>query len=931
MSAQPSGGPGSFFLVDANNFVFRAYHGLPMLNAPDGTPVNAVHGYVQMLQAIRKQFAPQYIVAVFDAPGPGFRNALHPGYKQNRPPPPDDLVPQFALVRQATDALGVPRLEEPEVEADDVIASLAGLGQAAGLEVVIVSSDKDLMQLVDDPVDEKRAIRLWDTMKNRLIGPQQVLEKFGVGPQQLGDLLALTGDSVDNVPGVPGIGPKTASALLEQFGSLEGVLTNAPSIKQKKRRERLIEYAESARLSRRLVDLRRDLDLGRDVERWCDPGPTVSQMEDFFGPLGFRATLAGAVSSAATSRRTPAAAGASHALPQVAEAGAIDPAVSRAFGRADQAEFDAYVTKLSELGELALWLELSHAEPMRADVVGIGVGHESLDPPAAYVPIGHRSLTDLPGTQIEWPHVVATLGPLLASPSVAVSCHDHKRAGVALRRHGMQLRGVGVDPMLASYTLDPARQGHTLEALATDVLSHRCVSLESVVGKGRKQVPFDQAPVDGATPYVGERVMLTQQVAHVLTKAIDEAGDTTRHLFHEVEMKLAAVLCEMELRGVALDATILAAQSAELGQTLRELERKICDEAGYELNPESPQQLQRLLFEERGLPANKKTKTGYSTDASVLEELSLLDPIVGPILDHRSLSKLKGTYLDALPAAMHPQTGRLHCQFRQAVAQTGRLSSSDPNLQNIPIRSELGRRVRDAFIAPDGQLLVAFDYSQIELRVLAHLSGDRNLCAAFRDGADVHRRTAAEVFEVDESTVTDEQRRVAKAVNFGVIYGQGAFGLSRALGIPQGTAGRYIKSYFAKIPGVDAYMQSLIEKARRTGVAETILGRKRRIPELNARGAARSYGERIARNTPIQGSAADILKVAMIAVDKALAEVDWAKMVLTVHDELIFECEAKRVDDLTALIRPAMEDAVALDVPLRVDVGSGLSWGAAKA
>ncbi|TPV94558.1 MAG: DNA polymerase I [Myxococcales bacterium FL481] len=931
MSEQPAGGPGSFFVVDANNFVFRAYHGLPMLNAPDGTPVNAVHGYVQMLQALRKQFTPQYLVAVFDAPGPGFRHKLHPEYKQNRPPPPDDLVPQFPLVRQATDALAVPKLEVPEVEADDVIASLAIVGQAAGLEVVVVSSDKDLMQLVDAPEDRRRPIRLWDTMKQRLIGPDQVRDKFGVGPDRLLDLLSLTGDSVDNVPGVPGIGPKTAAALLEEFGTLDGVLDHAAAIKQKKRRERLLEHADAARLSRQLIDLRRDLDVGRDLERYADPGPDVPTMEAFFGPLGFRSTLAGAVSSAAAGRRTPGAAGRGVALPRMETPPDIDPAATRVWGRAERAELAAYIEALRHSGGASLWVVLSHTEPMRAEIVGVGLGRESLDPSAVYLPVGHRSLTDLPQSQLAWDDVAEALTRLLSDDTVAIDCHDCKRVAVALGRHGVPGLRARIDPMLASYALDPARTSHTIEALATDVLDHRCIAVESVVGKGRKQVPFDQASVDVAAPYVGERVLVTGPLCRTLDAGVTAGGETMQRLFHAVEMKLAVVLGQMEVAGVALDPGVLAKQSEELGTKLAELEARICQEAGYELNPESPQQLQRLLFEERGLPAKKKTKTGYSTDASVLEELALLDPIVGPILDHRSLSKLKGTYLDALPAAIHPVTGRLHCQFRQAVAQTGRLSSSDPNLQNIPIRSELGRRVRNAFVAPAGQVLVAFDYSQIELRVLAHLSGDRSLCAAFRDGADVHRRTAAEVFDVDEAAVTDEQRRVAKAVNFGVIYGQGAFGLARALGIPQGKAGRYIKSYFAKIPGVDAYMQSLIDKARRSGVAETILGRKRRIPELAARGAARSYGERIARNTPIQGSAADILKLAMIAVGEALADVSWAKMVLTVHDELIFECDADRVADLDRLVRPAMEGAFALDVPLAVDVGSGSSWGAAKA
>ncbi|MEE9386937.1 MAG: DNA polymerase I [Nannocystaceae bacterium] len=929
MSNVPRGGAGSLFLLDANNFVFRAYHGLPMLNAPDGTPVNAVHGYVQMIQSVRKQFAPEYFVAVFDAPGRGFRHEIFPGYKGDRPPAPEDLVPQFPLVRQATRALGAPQVEVGNVEADDTIATLAVLGQAAGLEVVVVSSDKDLMQLVDNGRESAPPIRMWDAMKRRLIGPQEVHDKFGVGPDLLGDLLALAGDSVDSVPGVPGIGPKIAAGLLAAYGNLEGVLTAAPTIKQKRRRERLIEHAADARMSRRLVELRRDVEVDGDMECYRDHGVDPAAMESFFAPLGFKATLAGAVNAVTPQRRAASASFSKTALPKT-EGVEIDLASAVLFTRGTQADFDAYVHELRAAGEFSIWFEFSHAEPMRADVVGFSLARSGAAA-GAYVPIAHRSLVESPAAEIEWSHVLATLGPALADVSLRKYCHDHKRVAVVLHRQGIVLAGVHADPMLASYTLDPARASHTLEALATDVLGHQSIARETVVGKGRKQVPFDQTASESALAYAAERAVLTGQLGRALESALEASGETLQKLFYDVEMPLAAVLRDMERRGVLVDCEVLAAQGEDLGSKLAQLEERICADAGYALNPESPAQLQKLLFEERGLPTKKKTKTGYSTDAAVLEELSLLDPIVKLILEHRSLSKLKGTYLDSLARAVHPQTKRLHSQFRQAVAQTGRLSSSDPNLQNIPIRTELGRRIREAFVAPPGQVLVAFDYSQIELRILAHLSQDANLCAAFREGADVHRRTAAEVFDVPEEEVSAEQRRVAKAVNFGVIYGQGAFGLARQLGIPQGKAGRYIKNYFAKIPGVDAYMQSLVAAARRSGWAETILGRRRRIPELAARGATKAYGERIARNTPIQGSAADILKVAMVRVQAALAAADWAAMVLTVHDELIFECDSDRVEALIGRVRPAMEGAVALTVPLEVDVGWGADWGAAKA
>jgi DNA polymerase-1 len=923
------------FLIDANNFLFRAYHGLPMLTAPDGTPVNAVHGYVRMIQAVRKEFSPEFFVAIFDGPdSKGERREIYPEYKANRPPAPEDLQPQIPLVREATAALGVPQVEVEGYEADDMIAAYTEAGLEQGLEVVIVSSDKDLMQLVRDGEDGKRSVGLWDTMKLRLIGPTEVVEKFGVGPEKLGDLLALAGDSSDNIPGVPGIGPKTAATLLEQFGDLDAILAGAETVKQKKRRERLIEHADDARMSRELVRLRSEAPLPLDWAALRDHGPEREAMEAFFGPLGFKSTLAGTVTGS-----TPAAGGRGGGLAVASTKSALEPMSGvridreryRSFVAADTDAFVDHCRKLREAGRFAFYLQLSHEDGMTADIVGVGLAGDDDALPPVYVPVGHRTLSEPPGFQIGLDIVLEHLGPLLADPELPKLAHEHKRQGVVLARHGVKLAGVRADPMLASYTLDPARSAHDLEALAKDLLGHGCVPLERVVGRGRKKVGFDQVPVDEATPYAAERAELALVLGLHLLDLVERGGETMKHLFHDIEMPLAAVLIQLELRGIELDAEVLRAQAAELGEQLDAVRAEIEADAGYPINPESPQQLQKLLFEDRGLPAKKKTKTGYSTDAQTLEELSLLDPIVKLILDHRSLTKLKGTYLDTLPTLINPETGRLHTEFRQAVAQTGRLSSRDPNLQNIPVRSELGRRIREGFVAPEGMLLVSLDYSQIELRVLAHLSRDPNLTSAFVEGADVHRRTAAEVFGVPEDEVSSEQRSIAKAVNFGVIYGQTAFGLSRQLGIPQGRAGKYIKTYFERIPGVDAYMNELIELAKRRGYAETILGRRRRIPELKARGAAKAYGQRIARNTPIQGSAADILKIAMIEVERRLAEVDYARMLLTVHDELIFECDEARVDDLVALAKPAMEEAAELDVPLVVESGAGRNWAQAKA
>ncbi|MFV8756427.1 DNA polymerase I [Nannocystaceae bacterium ST9] len=938
MSGRPNGGIGSLFLIDANNFLFRAYHALPMLTAPDGRPVNAVHGYVRMVQAIRKEFAPEFLLAVFDAvEGDSWRRKIYPAYKANRPPPPEDLQPQIPLVRLATAALSIPWLEDRAYEADDLIARYVQAGVEQQLEVVIVSSDKDLAQLVCGADDERGAVRMWDTMKNRRIGPDEVREQWGVGPELLGDLLALSGDSSDNIPGVPGIGPKTATELLGEFGSLAGILANTAKIKGK-RREKLEQHEADARMSRELVALKTDYPLPRPLAELRDPGPDRPTMDAFFEPLGFKAMLSGSVG-------TRAGAGSRRMAPRTLvetlsklDGAAISGANTRILDAGQAAALTEFLAHARAAGQLAFEFELSGEDPMRADVIGLalaipGPTPTSLAEPPVYLPVGHRGFMDGGSSQWKLADLLALVGPLLADPTLRKLGHAVKNQEVVLLRPTTALgfEGVAVDTELASYLLDPARTDHALEGLAKDLCDHELATRDSLVGKGKKQVGYDQVDIASAGPWAGERAMTIALLAPHLGAAIVESGEQTQHLFDDVELPLARVLARLERRGILLDTDELARQAKDLGEQIAALTEQINGEAGYAIDPNSTKQLGKLLFEDRGLPAKKKTKTGYSTDAQTLEELALLDPIVKLVLDYRSLTKLKGTYLDSLSGLISPETGRLHTHFHQAVAATGRLSSSEPNLQNIPIRTEQGRRIRRGFIAPEGMQLVTLDYSQIELRVLAHLSKDPNLCAAFKDGADVHRRTAAEVFEVPEAEVTDEQRRVAKAVNFGVIYGQSAFGLARSLNIPQGRAGKYIKAYFKKIPGVSSYMTALIDMAKDTGFAETILGRRRRIPELRRKGgASQAYGERIARNTPIQGSAADILKLAMVEVERLMIDQPWARMLLTVHDELIFECAADKTEDLVALVKPAMEHAFELDVPLVVEAGSGRTWEDAK-
>jgi DNA polymerase-1 len=933
----PHGGEKSLFLFDAYNFIFRAYHALPMLNAPDGRPVNAVHGFVRMVQAARRDFAPGAIAAVFDAGGDGGRRELSPQYKANRPPAPEDLAPQFQIVRDATDALGIKRIEHPKFEADDVIATYALRAQRAGYYVTIVSSDKDLMQLCDVPADGGPSIVLYDTMKQRVMGPAEVVEKFGVGPDRLGDLLGLTGDSSDNVPGVPGIGPKTAAALLHEYGDLEGVLAAAPQIKQKKRRERLIEHAENARLSRRLVALNTDVDLQVPLEDLRDEGARDDALLQFFEPLGFKMVLRelGAATQMARRRAEqtgPSSGDEAGAFELSAVAGYVAAGdAHRVWMAADADALPGYVAALREAGPVAVHVATRGAG-QDTELVGVALcatqaaGEHAMP---TYLPVGHQGNL-VTGPQLPWAVVAEHVGPLLQDGGLAKVVHDVKTTTQVLAREGLHLAGVTIDTMLASYALDPARSGHDPWSLSTDVLGVALRTSEQVLGKGKKATTLSDLDARSAGAWLDEIVHVLDALGRALTADLEAAGEAAARLYRDIELPLSAVLAALEDRGIAVDTAVLHELSGVLAERIALLQARVDEEAGYAVNLDSPIQLRKLLFEDRGLPAGRKTKTGYSTDARVLEELSQIDPIVGDILVYRTLIKLKNTYLDTLPTLVRPDTGRLHTTFQQAVAATGRLSSTDPNIQNIPIRTAEGRRIREAFVAPEGQLLVAIDYSQIELRVLAHLSGDPSLRSAFLDDVDVHRRTAAEVFDVPEDEVTSQQRRIAKAVNFGVIYGQTAFGLAQQLGIPRGHAGKYIRAYFEKIPGVDHYMNELVGLAKRRGYAETILGRKRRIPELSRKGPARGHGERIARNTPIQGSAADILKVAMIAVERAIGDQTWARMLLTVHDELIFECAEDRVEELVTLARPLMEDAVELAVPLRVEAGWGKTWAACK-
>ncbi len=929
----------ALYLVDGSGFVFRAYHALPPLTTRAGVPSGAVYGFTQMLMKLELDHRPSHLAVVFDAGARSFRNELFPQYKANRLQPPDDLVPQFANVRRVVEAFGIALLDARGVEADDLIATLTRRAKDAGQRVVIVSSDKDLMQLVDDKCV------LIDTMKpaDFVYGPAEVEAKFGVPPARLGDLLALMGDSVDNVPGVPGVGPKTAGALMAHFGTLDAMLARAdeihtiPGLRGAASVEAKIKAnIENVKMSRKLVAL--DEHVSYDVEMAAleRHTPEMAKVEPLLIELEFTrlvdrmrplATPATASTEATSTTATETAAPTSEEETPPAPAPLAPYPFRPVQLCSTAADLDALAAALQGANEIALTVERSPTEggpvrPYSDALIGLGFAWPDADP--VYLPLGHRYLGA--PAQLALADVVAALGPILATKKKHVS--DAKEAETLLGRHGVTLGGVVGDPALASYLLDPAAR-HELDAVAVRQ-GIKIESRDELLGTGKRAQPFDGVPVERAAAWAGARAEATLIMSPRLLHQLDERADL-RRLHDEVELPLAHVLAVMEQHGVLLDVAFLQKLAVEVDAQLANLEREVKELAQSDLNLGSPKQLAELLFDKLGLPPGRKTKTGYSTDADVLEELAPLHPVAQKILDHRVLAKLKGTYIDALPQLVDPRTGRLHTSYRQTIAATGRLSSTDPNLQNVPIRTELGRRIRHAFVAAPGNVLVVGDYSQIELRILAHLSGDPVLLDAFVKDEDIHARTVIEMFGADR--VSDPQlRSVAKMINYGIVYGLSGFGLAQRLGIERSEANQYIARYLSTYAVLDAYMKQLIEEGYRDGGSRTILGRFRPLPELASRNRmVRMAGERMARNTPVQGSAADLLKVAMVAVQKRLwAEQPSSRMLLTVHDELVLEAPAEAAPAVGKLLVETMEHAFTLRVPLKVDHGVGVNWSEAK-
>ncbi len=923
-------------LIDGSAFIFRAYHALPPLTRrSDGLPIGAVAGFCNMLyKEITGQNgadAPTHLAVIFDHSGKTFRNEIFPLYKANRPPLPEDLAPQIPLTRDATRAFNVASIEKEGYEADDIIATYARQAREAGGRVTIISSDKDLMQLVGGGVE------MMDPMKGSRIDREGVEAKFGVPPEKVVDVQALAGDSVDNIPGAPGIGIKTAALLIREYGDLDNLLAHASEIKQPKRRQTLIEYAEQIRLSRELVRLVDDVALDCDLDRLEVHEPKPEPLLEFLARMEFRSLT----------KRVAEKLGVDSAdIPQPPEADPpahasepdFPPITPEKYERISDADALArWISAIHERGHVAVDTETTGLDEMRAELVGISL---CVEPGAAcYIPLAHKqSVSDdlfggdtLAEGQMPLEAVLAQLGPVLEDPSILKIGQNIKYDAKILARVGIKLAPID-DTMLLSYAQNAGKHGHSMDTLADRYLEHKPIPIKSLLGSGKSAITFERVPIEDAVKYAAEDADITQRLWQVLKPGLVQSQVTT--IYETEERPLVAVLAAMEMAGIKVDREALARMSNAFAQKMAALEDEIHQLAGRSFNVGSPKQLGEILFDEQGLEGGKKGKTGaYATGAQVLEDLAAEgSELAARVLDWRQLSKLKSTYTDALQEHIHPETGRVHTSYSIAGAATGRLASTDPNLQNIPIRSEEGRRIREAFVATPGHKLVSLDYSQIELRVLAQVADIDTLKQAFRDGLDIHALTASEMFDVPLDEMTPEIRRKAKAINFGVIYGISGFGLARNLRIPRAEAQGFIDRYFERFPGIRAYMDETVAFAKEHGYVQTLFGRKIHTPEIGARGPRAGFAKRAAINAPIQGAAADIIRRAMAHMPAAIDGLP-ATMLLQVHDELIFEVEESAVDALIATARKVMErapaPAVHLDVPLVVDAGIGDNWAEA--
>jgi DNA polymerase-1 len=890
-----------FILVDGSSYLYRAFHAMPNLTNSAGDFTGAVYGVVNMLRKLLKDYDPQYMAVVFDAKGKTFRDDLYKEYKANRPPMPPELRIQIEPLHQVIQAMGIPMLVIDGVEADDVIGTLADVATKKKMDTLISTGDKDMAQLVNEHVT------LMDTMKNTLMDRDGIIEKFGLPPERIIDYLALMGDKSDNIPGVAGVGPKTAVKWLAQYGSLEGIKQHAAEIKGKVG-DNLRESLDQLPLSYQLATIKCDVQLNIEPDDLTLQEPNTKELADVFSRLEFKTWLSETLSSEEKSTDKTASAGKHQQYETVYT----------------EKDLAAWIKKLKKAPLFAFDTETTDLDYMKAELVGLSFSIE--DNEAAYVPLAH----DYEGApkQLNRDEVLAQLKPVLEDAKQHKVGQNLKYDMNVLANYDISLAGVTHDTMLQSYVLDSTATRHDMDSLALKYLGTNTIHFEDIAGKGKKQLTFNEVPIEEAAPYAAEDADITLRLHNTLWPKLEKEPEL-KWLYENVEVPLLSVLSRIERNGVYIDVGMMGKQSKELEKSIAKLEKEAFDVAGEQFNVSSPKQIQAILFEKLGLPVLKKTPKGQpSTAEDVLQELALDYPLPKLILEHRSLSKLKSTYTDKLPLQVSDKTQRIHTSYHQATASTGRLASKDPNLQNIPIRTEEGRRIRQAFVAPKGHKIVAADYSQIELRIMAHLSGDKGLLDAFAKGEDVHRATAAEVFGTTPSKVSNEERRRAKAINFGLIYGMSAFGLGKQLGIGRNEAQQYVDLYFERYPGVKSFMDNTREQAKDDGYVKTVFGRRLYLPDINHSNAQRrQYAERTAINAPMQGTAADIIKLAMIKTNNWIQESKLdIKMIMQVHDELVFEIKTSQVEEATKQIEHCMESVAELKVPLQVDVGIGANW-----
>ncbi|ABK45751.1 DNA polymerase I [Magnetococcus marinus MC-1] len=904
------------FLIDGSGYLYRAFFGVRNLTRRDGFPTNAIFGFIKMLRKVIEDEKPDFVTIAFDTKAPTFRHTMDAQYKANRKPMPDELRVQIPVIHDVIDAFNIPRIALEGYEADDIIGTFARLGCAAGVEVVVVSGDKDLMQLITPQV------KMFDGSKDKWYGPEDVVESWGVAAERIPDLLGLAGDTSDNIPGVGGIGPKTAAQLIAEFGSLEGVLHGAERIKQPKRRTALLEQADTARRSLQLATINREVPLPFDLQGARMQRPNWARLREIYQDMSF-ATLAREAEKQLQALGSEAAPSIQietqpESLPNQPNYQVIT----------SEAAFQAFMEQLKGLPRFAVDTETTDLHPHSAELVGISIAWQPMV--AYYIPVGH-ALDAAPEGQLPRADVLAALKPLLESPEIGKTGQNIKYDYQIFKRYHITMQGIERDSMLYSYLLYGANRAHNLDAIATEELGRTTIKFEDVAGKGRKRIRFDQVPLHLAAPYACEDAEVTWQAAASMAPNLDREPGLKR-LYETIERPLIPVLAEMEYAGVLVDRDVLSTMSADFSKRRARLVEEIHELAGEVFNVNSTQQLGHILFEKMGIKGGKRTKSGFSTDVSVLSKLADDgEKIPQQVLAYRSLTKLQSTYTDALVALIHPYTGRVHTSYNQAVTLTGRLSSSDPNLQNIPIRTEEGRAIRTAFIAPAGWSLLAADYSQIELRVLAHMGNVSRLKEAFHAGLDIHAATAAELFGVPLAQVTGEHRRMAKTINFGLVYGMSPFGLAKRLGIQNNEARAYMDLYFARYDGVRQHMDATIRDARAHGFVETLGGRRCPIRDINAtQRSLREFAERTAINAPLQGSASDLIKLAMIRLHGALQAGGFkARMVLQVHDELVLEVPDKELAAVKEVVRSCMEGVMTLSIPLVVDMGVGQNWGEA--